>query len=197
MSDTETLEVYNAQVDAYADMVTQENPGGHLKRFAAALPSNGRVLDIGCGPGNSAAYFKDQGLDSEAWDASSEMVRIAKELYGLDVKLATFNALTAQAHYDGIWANFSLLHAKKDDFFGHLRQIHKALKPGGLFHIGMKLGEGERRDKIGRFYSYYSKPELLDAIKNAGFKAEWTKEGSEPGLSGEVSPWLMVQAVKT
>ena len=57
--------------------------------------------------------------------------------------------------YDGIWANFSLLHAPRAAFPLHLMALKRAIKPGGLLHLGMKLGEGEGRDGLGRDHFVY------------------------------------------
>ena len=62
----------------------------------------------------------------------------------------------------------SLLHARPEDFPAHLRAIHRALVPGGIFHIGMKLGEGTRRDRLDRYYAYYSQDDLTEHLADAG-----------------------------
>ncbi|MEM7215376.1 MAG: class I SAM-dependent methyltransferase [Pseudomonadota bacterium] len=192
MADEETISVYDEQVEAYADMVVTEKPGKALQKFTDAIRQGGYVLDLGCGPGNSTAYFKQNGLEADAVDASPEMVKTANRLYDIDAKVAVFDDLDAEDKYDGVWANFSLLHASKKDFHRHLLQINKALKPRGHFHIGMKLGDGEIRDSIGRLYSYYQEDELKSHLERAGFEIIWEEYGSEAGLSGEVSPFGVI-----
>ena len=58
----------------------------------------------------------------------------------------------------------------------------------------MKLGEGEQRDKIGRFYAYYSQDELSDLLGAADFKVIDFTLGEGGGLSGEVTPWITILA---
>jgi hypothetical protein len=66
-----------------------------------------------------------------------------------------------------------------------------------MFHIGMKTGEGEERDRIGRFYTYYSQNELEDLLNEAGFTLVDTTHGEDAvGLSGDVSSWITMLAVK-
>ena len=196
MSDQQTIDVYNDQVETYTRMVDSEKPGTALIKFTEAIPVGGKVLDLGCGPGNSAAYFSKNGLDVDAVDASPEMVRKANETYKIAARVAVFDDLQAKAEYDGIWANFSLLHAPKADFPRHLKQIGAALKPHGYFHIGMKLGSGELRDRIGRLYTYYTEEELQKHLENAGFHTVWKKAGEEAGLSGEISPFAVILTQK-
>ena len=192
MSDKETIDVYDAQAAEYAKLVTGEKREPALESFMERLPNGARVLDWGCGPGNSAAKLRDAGFETVATDASAEMVKLAKQTYDLDVRLESFDQLTSENDYDGIWANFSLLHASRAEFPTYLAAAHKALKPGGAFHIGMKLGEGEARDSIGRFYVYYSLDGLKSLLSDAGFTVISERTGETKGLAGQVDPFAIL-----
>lgn len=192
MSDEETISVYDAQAETYAGLVTRDTPDQDLQAFIDAVPVGGIVLDLGCGPGNSAAMMRDAGLETYAIDASAEMVKLAIDTYGIPAQQATFDDLQSTDHYDGIWANFSLLHASKNDMPCHLAAIKQALKPGGVFHIGTKLGENSNRDRIGRFYSYYSEAELMQLLREAGFTPRTTRHDAGTGLDGSVSDFIII-----
>ena len=152
------------------------------------------MLDLGCGPGNSARMMGEAGLKVEASDASPEMVAIAKERHGVDARLERFDDLTVQDYYDGIWANFSLLHAPRADMPRHLAAIHKALITGGLLHLGLKTGDIEDRDEAGRFYVYYSEPEIRNLLEDAGFRFNTIRHGEMPGLVRGPEPFMIVTA---
>ena len=92
-------------------------------------------------------------------------------------------------------ANFSLLHAKADDFSDILKKLHRALKPGGIFHLCMKIGKGSKRDKLGRYYSYYSKIELCSYLTNTGFMVDNIELGEATGLAGESEPWIAIISI--
>ena len=145
MTDRETIAAYDKNVEAYVEMTERDKPGAVLLAFMRRVRPGGLVLDLGCGPAASSAMMRDHGLRVDPVDASPEMVRLANNTYDIGARIGGFHDLTDPARYDGIWANFSLLHARPDDFPVHLRAIHRALLPGGIFHIGMKLGEGTRR----------------------------------------------------
>lgn len=192
MTDNKTIAVYDAKAKTYANLVSRDTPDQDLQAFIDAVKPGGTVLDLGCGPGNSAAMMRSAGLQIQAMDASGEMVKIAAEKYGIPATQGTFDDLNGAGLYDGIWANFSLLHAPKSDMPRHLASIHTALRPGGIFHIGTKLGEDEQRDGIGRMYSYYQEDELIDLLKSAGFTPRAPRFGEGTGLDGSVAKYIIV-----
>ena len=52
---------------------------------------------------------------------------------------ADFNELSDINLYDGVWANFSLLHAPRSEMLPNLIRIHRALKKKGYLHLGLKI----------------------------------------------------------
>lgn len=194
MKDEETIAAYNQKVDEYASLVSSDKPDLDAQAFLDSLPDNAFVLDLGCGPGNSAKFFKDAGHVVDAIDASEEMVKLASSKHGLNARVGTFEDVQETNHYDAVWANFSLLHAPKDKFPVYLQAIHRALKPDGIFHIGMKLGSDSRRDNLGRLYAYYSREELEALLQNNGFVASRNREGEDVGLAGDLDRWIVIQS---
>lgn len=195
MTDPDTIRVYDAQAADYAaktDAFNADDP--RLRDFIAACPPGGHVLDLGCGPGASAARMAQAGLRVTALDASAEMVALAAKHPGVEARQARFDDLSGVAVYDGIWANFSLLHAPRADFPRHLAAAKQTLKPGGPFYIGMKLGQGEARDRIGRLYTYYDEDELIGYLEDAGFTVKDRRHGRGEGLDGTLSDWISVAA---
>lgn len=79
---------------------------------------------------------------------------------------------------------------------GHLARIARALKPGGLVHIGLKEGEGAARDSLGRFYTYYTVEECATLLRAAGLTAGPARHGADKGLDGTVAPWFTLTATK-
>lgn len=197
MTDAETLSVYAESASRYADrfaLTEGDTQAEDMTAFLKHVPDSGRVLDLGCGPGHWAAEFARRGYLTETMDASPAMAAIAQERFGLKVRIAAFDALDDDARYDGVWANFSLLHAPRSAFPTHLRKIRRALKPGGTLLIGMKLGTGEGRDHLGRFYSYYSEDELKVFLTDAGFAVGYTRLGHGKGLAGSDDPFAVMIA---
>lgn len=195
MSDRETLNVYAQKAADYAAMSDDFNAGDpSLAAFIRSMPAGGRVLDLGCGPGASAAQMAKAGLVVDAFDPVPEMVEMVAQHAGVTARQAGFDEVQTTAVYDGIWANFSLLHAPRADMPHHLAQIKTALKPGGRFHIAVKTGTGDERDSLGRFYTYYTETELTKLLEKAGFTVTDRRVGRDKGLSGDVSPWVALAA---
>lgn len=197
MSDRETLEVYDARAGDYADLVGEAPaPKDQLDSFLGALPEQADVLDLGCGPGLAAAYFAEAGHTVTATDASAGMIELAAQHTGITTRQETFDEIGGEAIYDGVWANFSLLHAKRADLPRHLQAIATAIRSGGVFHIGMKTGENTERDSLGRRYTFVTQRELETLLANVGLSpfVHWT--GSDVGFAGTVDPWIVMQAKK-
>lgn len=192
MSDSETIEVYNQQVEEYAELVNDFHEQSDIISFTDSVKPGGYILDLGCGPGTASSYFLKQGFRVDAVDASQEMVRVAQTQLGVDARCALFSDITSVNVYDGVWANFSLLHAKPEEFPQILAALHQAIKADGVFHIGMKLGEGSHRDHLGRYYSYYSYESLQAHLERAGFKVTDVQLGESRGLAGTIDPWILM-----
>ncbi|MCW1954395.1 class I SAM-dependent methyltransferase [uncultured Lentibacter sp.] len=193
-ADAQTLSIYDAKAADYAKIVVSKAEHKSLTGFVDDLPEAAYVLDLGCGPGHYAAEMLKRGCRVDATDGSAAMIALAAQVEGLKARQALFDDLDAIDTYDGIWASFSLLHAPREKLPQHLAQIKRALKAGGVFHIGMKLGAAEARDALGRAYTYVSEPELLALLAGAGFEPYDIQKGKGVGLSGSIDDFILVRA---
>ena len=192
MTDKQTLAVYDENVETYRRLIDKLPELESISQFTSRLSPGALILDLGCGVGNAAAQMRDQGFSLVCVDGSPKMVKAANDTFSLNATKAFFSDLDAITYYDGIWANFSLLHAPKADFPTHLKAIHTALKPGGLFFISLKTGEGEKRDKLGRFYAYYREEELETMLLKGGFTLEQKRRGALRGMTGDLEDWISI-----
>jgi trans-aconitate methyltransferase len=196
--DEKTLKTYNAQAQKYVDFVSSlDKPDQDLQDCMDCLPAGGSALDWGCGPANSTMFMRNAGFQADASDGSPEMAAVAKSKFDIDVRVATFDDLNDVEKYDGIFANFSLLHAPRADFPAHLGRAHTALKSGGVLHLGLKIGDGEHRDGLDRMYTYYQEDDLRNLVADAGFETFATRQDSAPGLAGTNDPFIILRARKT
>ncbi|MGI3186355.1 class I SAM-dependent methyltransferase [Nioella aestuarii] len=195
MVDDKTLKTYTQKAADYAALEFSESERQALTDFLSLIPKGGAIFDLGCGPGLHAARMVAEGFAVSAIDATPAFVKTAREK-GVNARLGSFDDLAETAAYDGIWASFSLLHAPKADFPRHLSAIHRALRPSGTLYLGLKLGAGERRDSLGRFYAYYEEPELHDLLSQAGFSGIRSTSGEGSGLAGTIDRFILLTATR-
>ncbi|MDA9244212.1 methyltransferase domain-containing protein [Amylibacter sp.] len=194
--DTETIKYYDKSAESYLDKVCNTYPDSDLLSFINSIKSGGTVLDLGCGPGNSSAMMQTAGLNVQASDCSQKMVDIAKNKFNVDAIKAEFKELSEINLYDGVWANFSLLHAPRSEMLSNLKKINKSLKKKGYLHIGLKIGNGEKRDTLGRQYTYYQPKELKSLLISAGFTINTIRLDMDGAISmtGMIEPFMIVTA---
>ena len=194
--DTETIKYYDKSAESYLDKVCNTYPDSDLLSFINSIKSGGTVLDLGCGPGNSSAMMQSAGLNVHASDCSQKMVDIAKNKFNVDAIKAEFKELSEIDLYDGVWANFSLLHAPRSEMLSNLKKINRSLKKKGYLHVGLKIGNGEKRDTLGRQYTYYQPKELKSLLISAGFTINTIRLDMDGAISmtGMIEPFMIVTA---
>ncbi len=190
--DEDTLAVYRNRVDDYKKLVQGvKNPD--LDYFLKCLPNGARVLDAGAGPGLDASILKEYGFDVIALEPVAEFADLIEQR-GIKTIRDSFDSITHKTEFDGIWAHFSLLHISRDHLPKILSNFRTAMKPGGTFVIGMKLGKGSKRDKLGRLYTYYSTDELIKLLTTAGFSVFRKRQYRIVGLAGDKESCIAIMA---
>ena len=183
--DAETLAFYDREAPAYADYVGDGGRAPYLDKFVSMLSPGARVLDLGAGSGWASARMAAVGLRPLAQDASAGLLAEAERRHGLETRQAPFADLSDSAAFEGVWASFSLLHAPKAATPDLLARIRLALHPGGLLYVGLKAGEGERRDTLGRLYAYYEAEELRQLLEAADLaELDIRERPAEAGYDG-------------
>ncbi|ELY4510702.1 class I SAM-dependent methyltransferase [Cronobacter dublinensis] len=146
-----TQNYYQTHSQAFFDGTVAVDMSSLYAAFTPHLPAGARVLDAGCGSGRDALAFHRMGYDVDAFDASRELVALARAHSGLPVKEMTFYDVDAVERYDGIWCCASLLHLAHDELPGAMQKLSEALRPGGVWYLSFKYGDGEREQQGRRF----------------------------------------------
>ena len=189
-ADQKTLDVYDKYISEYKKLISKELKDTNLDIFMKMIEGEGKVLDLGCGTGTASLKLLENGFEPFPVDASLEMIKVAEVLLGNKPRQISFDEIDEHEFYDAIWANFSLLHIKKNKFGDVLKRLFFALKERGILFFSLKRGEGESRDKLGRFYSYYEKGEVEKILENASFRTKKYVEGRSIGLAGNKESWM-------
>ena len=102
---------------------------GRRSSVALWIPPNVRVLDIGCGFGESLAFHRHRGCDVEGVEIDHNIARVA-ERYGFRVRVGAFDPGAYEpSSFDYVTMDQVLEHAI--DPLTTLRGIRTILRPGG------------------------------------------------------------------
>jgi SAM-dependent methyltransferase len=190
--DEATLQFYGRNAASYAAWA--KAPSARLIDFLGLLPPGGSILELGCGSGHHSAEMLARGFTVRVTDGSSEMAEIASRRLKHPVEAMLFDELDEHEAFDGVWASACLLHAPRNELAGILTRIHRALKADGVFYASYKIGEGEGRDSLGRYYNYPS-PAWLQATYAAAGKWRPLKSEISEIKSFDETPATMLHLV--
>lgn len=174
----QTANTYNAIASDYAQKIENIGPKQERLKFLSLLPQRATVLDVGCAAGRDARFFAHKGMQITGIDVSEKLLDIAKKnsphsvrYLQQDMRHLTF----APESFDGIWANASLLHLKREEVKPVLLSFYKLLKPAGVLFIRVKEGAGENdvKEELSsnqiRHFTYFSLTEVQSLIRYSGF----------------------------
>lgn len=139
------------------------------------VPRNVRVLDIGCGFGESLGYYKARGCDVYGVEADENIRRIA-EKFGFNVHVGLFDpSVYEPAFFDYVTMDQVIEHVT--DPIATLKGIEKILKPGGIAILSTPNPNGWGARIFGRKWinwhvpyhlQHFSPKSLEIAAKKAG-----------------------------
>lgn len=187
-----SIDYYNQNAQPFFDGTAHLDMAALYHMFEKHLSPQAHILDAGCGSGRDTHYFLSRGYQVTAFDASSEMVRLAAALTGRPIRHCTFLDLDYVAAFDGIWASASLLHVPRYQISAVLARLSCALKPGGVFYLSFKYGLNESIHH-GRLFSDYTEAsfsDLLSSHPELSLVEVLVSEDVRPGRSTE--KWLNV-----
>jgi ubiquinone/menaquinone biosynthesis C-methylase UbiE len=180
---------YDRVSRAYADHFYKELDHKPLDRalldvFADALRGKGKVVDVGCGPGQIARALRDRGLDAMGIDISAEMIACAREAAPEIefVRGSMFTLDAKDAAWAGIAAFYAIVHLEPDELEAAFSEFRRVLEPGGLALVSFHVGEGKVHvdDLFGEVldleYVFFSRAVVEEALVASGFAIEWSIE---------------------
>ncbi|MDQ5957906.1 MAG: hypothetical protein QG665_241 [Patescibacteria group bacterium] len=174
--DKKTIDTYNKMAKAYDDETIDfwdEFPNSFFEKFISLV--DGKVLDLGSGPGRDGLILKNKGIDVVCLDASESMVQLSTAR-GLESVIGDFLDLPfSDKSFAGVWSYTALLHLPKNKMSESLVEIKRVLVDGGILGLGMIEGNTEEyRESSGvnmpRLFSFYQQDELENILKNHGFE---------------------------
>jgi SAM-dependent methyltransferase len=135
-----TRDGYDGAAAVYAQLFRDSLGASPLDRailgaFAELVRASGdgRVADLGCGPGYVTAYLDALELAAFGVDASPAMIELARAAYpGLRFDVGSMAALDiADGVLAGVLSRWSIIHTPPREVPGLLAEFHRVLAPGG------------------------------------------------------------------
>lgn len=151
-----TRDYYDLNAEAFRERTVDCELAALHDAFLSRLAPGAHILDAGCGPGRDTLAFLERGFRVTAIDASAAMVDLASRATGQPARQLRFEEIEFEEAFDGIWANASLVHVPMSDIDDVMRRLARSLRPGGLLHVSVKKGEGERIAPDGRLFCDYT-----------------------------------------
>ena len=151
-----------------------------LLRFADEVRGRGRVCDLGCGPGQIAVWlFEHCDLkDVIGIDLSPRFVEEARRLHP-QIEFRQGDMLKIDVP-DGAWAGatafYCLIHISHDRMVEALKEIRRALKPGGVllltFHVGSEIVHIDEwfDQQVSMDFIFFEPAEMEGYLKEAGYE---------------------------
>ena len=173
---------YDINAKNYFDNTFNVDMSEFYTPFCAALSPGARILDAGCGSGRDTAAFQAKGYEVDAFDASEEMVTLAKERSGIDAVQSTFSDFQSSNTYMGIWCCASLLHLPYEELASVIGKFSEMLEIEGIWYLSFKYGDSER-DEHGRHFTDINEERLerlFEPIKSVVIEKVWITDDVRP-----------------
>lgn len=169
-------EAYSRRAADYIDAVGRIEHAAQADRdylLTWARSIDGRVIDVGCGPGQWTDYLRAAGIDIEGVDPSEVFITEAKRSYPrARYRLGRAEELgVTDESVGGILAWFSLIHTDPTTFQEPLQEFARCLRAGGSLALG--YFEGEAREPFDHAITtayYWSVEALSSELDAAGFE---------------------------
>ncbi len=186
---------YDTVAEEYAAGFRDELVGKPLDRallacLAEQAGEGAPVVDLGCGPGHVAAWLAGRGVVAVGIDLSPGMIAAGRRDYPeVEFREGDFLALpAADGEFGAAIAFYSIIHLVPGELSPAFEEIHRVLRPQGLFLVSFHAGSEVRH--LGEWWGravdvdfrFFEPPDIADAIERSGFRTEMRLERvSYPG----------------
>ena len=149
-----------------------------LNRFSQEIGNRRPVWDFGCGPGNTARYLQDLGIEISGLDLSENMLAQARAIHPR-IHFRKGNILELEFDNDsiaGVVAFYAIIHFTEEQVGTAFRKVFRVLQPGGVFlftyHIGEKTIHLEEflGKKVDIDVMFFTSDFIFSCLKDSGFE---------------------------
>lgn len=176
---------YNNAASRYGELFFRELYGKPIDRklydlFFEKTVNRGKVLEIGCGPGEIADYLKMKGSDIVGIDISEKMIEIARSL-NPDIEFRVgdvFGLDYPDASVAGIVAPYLIVNFGAEDLPDAFREMYRVVVPGGTLLFSFHTGNETKTfpdfivENNPLEYTFFDPDRVLEVLISAGWIAD-------------------------
>jgi SAM-dependent methyltransferase len=140
-----------------------------------------RICDMGCGPGQVAAYLHSKGANAMGIDLSPQMVEEAKRLFPA-IPFQQGNMLNLadvkDESFGGMAAFYCIIHIAPHEAVKALRELGRTLKTNGwlllTYHVGDEIRHLDEwwEKPVNLDFRFYQTAAMKSYLQEAGFSVE-------------------------
>jgi len=191
MSDARVRDAYAARSAEYIGLFGTIEAAAEQDRecvLAWARTVTGRIIDVGCGPGQWTNFLHQHGVEIEGVDPVPEFIEEARRRYSaVDYRLGDADRLDVKdASIGGILAWYSLIHTAPHQVGTALTEFARCIRPGGGLLIGFFEGaELVPFDHAVTTAWFWPAGELSARVEQAGFVVTDIRRRTDPGMRAQ------------
>jgi ubiquinone/menaquinone biosynthesis C-methylase UbiE len=182
MNQNQITEAYDAAAGMYVEKCFNELSYKPLDRMLldrfVKMTNNGKLLDLGCGPGQTTKYIHEKGGNIIGIDISSEMISAARNLNPA-IQFNTddiFNLKFNNNELAGILSFYSIVNFQYPDINIILTEFYRVMDNKGILLLAFHVGEKELN--VGNFFEtgkpldfyYFDENKIIEMLTKIGFK---------------------------
>lgn len=174
---TEYVELFGS-IDAASDVDRAQ-----IREWAGQV--EGRIIDVGCGPGQWTAWLHELGSDVEGIDPTPAFVNEARRRHPrLSFSIGRAEELgAADESLGGVLAWYSLIHTDPREIDVALTEFARCVRPGGHLALGFFTGPRiESFDHAVTTAYFWPVDALAGVVESVGFQVLSTSTRHDPGV---------------
>ena len=178
------IDCYNKTAKNYAEKFIDELNHKHLDRillkcFVDENINKGKLIDLGCGPGQTTKFIADQELtEIIGIDISEEMINVARSV-NPHLHFETGDILKLEypdKTFGSAVAFYSIVHFDHEEISRMFKEVKRVLKEDGQFLFSFHVGEDIVQldyfleQKVNIDFYFFDTEKIIDLVTGTGFE---------------------------